>query len=117
MRDVPALPALALAHHSTAGYDHEHKVLIEGTVTEFKWSNPHSWMFIDVPDGKGGIEKWALEAGTPGQLKNIGWTRNKVKAGDKLKVVAIIATDGTRRGEVQSVITADGETLKNRVGY
>lgn len=108
---------LAQAHHSTAQYDHEHKVLVEGTVERFKWTNPHSWMFVKVPDGKGGEDEWALEAGTPVQLMNIGWTKEKIKPGDKVKVIAVIARDGTRRGEIQSVITADGETLKNHIAY
>ncbi|MFT3905270.1 MAG: DUF6152 family protein [Steroidobacteraceae bacterium] len=112
-----AAAGVALAHHSTAQYDHEHKVLVEGTVERFKWTNPHSWMFVKVPDGKGGEEEWALEAGTPVQLMNIGWTKEKIKPGDKVKVVAVIARDGTKRGEIQSVITAAGETLKNKIAY
>jgi hypothetical protein len=107
----------ATAHHSTAIYDHENKVLIEGTVTQFKWTNPHSWLYMKVPDGKGGTEDWAIEAGTVVQLINVGWTREKVKPGDKVKVVAVIARDGSRKGEIHSLITASGETLKNKVAF
>lgn len=109
--------AAAHAHHSTAQYDHDKKVLVSGTVTKFNWTNPHSWVFMDVPDGKGGNDKWALEAGTIVQLLNVGWTRDKVKVGDKIKVVAVIARDGTKRGEIHSIITAKGETLKNKIAY
>ncbi|MFT3907538.1 MAG: DUF6152 family protein [Steroidobacteraceae bacterium] len=111
------LSSVAWSHHSTAAYDRDHKVLVEGTVKDFKWTNPHSWLFMSVPDDKGGIDEWAFECGSVVQLKNIGWTRNKVKAGDKVKIVAIIARDGTRRGEVQTLVTADGEKLQNRIGY
>lgn len=105
------------AHHSTAVYDHENKVLIEGTVTQFKWTNPHSWLYMKVPDGKGGTEDWAIEAGTVVQLINVGWTREKVKPGDKVKVIAVIARDGSRKGEIHSLITASGETLKNKNAF
>ena len=105
------------AHQSTAVYDHENKVLIEGTVTQFKWTNPHSWLYMKVPDGKGGTEDWAIEAGTVVQLINVGCTREKVKPGDKVKVIAVIARDGSRKGEIHSLITASGETLKNKNAF
>ena len=44
----------AWAHHTAAGIDQTKTVTVEGTITQFKWANPHSWMEIDVPDGKGG---------------------------------------------------------------
>jgi hypothetical protein len=114
---LAGLAVPAAAHHSTAIYDHANKVLIEGTVTQFKWTNPHSWLYLKVPDGKGGTEDWAIEAGTVVQLINVGWTRDKVKPGDKVKVIAVIARDGSRKGEVHSLITASGETLKNKIAF
>ena len=114
---VLALSLPGYAHHSSANYDHENKSLVEVTVKQFKWTNPHSWIFMSVPDGKGGTEDWALECGSIAQLMQIGWTRNKVKPGDKIKVVAAIAHDGSNRGEIETLITADGKELKNRVGY
>ncbi|HTP40700.1 MAG TPA: DUF6152 family protein [Steroidobacteraceae bacterium] len=107
----------ASAHHSSAMYDLENKVLIEGTVSQFQWVNPHSWLWLKVPDGNGGMDDYALECGSIAQLMQIGWTREKVKVGDKVKVVGALRKDGVKRGEVFTLITADGETLKNRVGY
>lgn len=107
----------SFAHHSTANYDHVNKALVEGTVEKFKWTNPHSWIFMKVPNDKGGTDDWALECGSIAQLMQIGWTRDKVKTGDKVKIVAAIARDGSNRGEIETLITADGKELKNKVGY
>jgi hypothetical protein len=111
------LGVTASAHHSTASYDRNNKVLIEGTIKKFKWTNPHSWIFLEVPNDKGGSEEWALECGSVAQLKNIGWTRDEVKEGSKVKIVAIIARDGSKRGEVQTLFNEDGKQLKNAIGY
>jgi hypothetical protein len=107
----------ASAHHSTASYDRNNKVLIEGTIKKFKWTNPHSWIFVEVPDDKGGSEEWALECGSIAQLKNIGWTRELVNEGSKVKIIAIIARDGSKRGEVQTLFNQDGKQFKNAIGY
>lgn len=117
-----SLAAMALAapgwtHHSSAMYDTEHKVLIEGTVSQFQWVNPHSWLWLKVPDGKGGEDDYALECGSIAQLLQIGWTREAVKPGDKVKIVGALRKDGVKRGEVFTLITGDGKRLQNRVGY
>jgi hypothetical protein len=105
------------AHHSSSMYDVDHKVLIEGTVSQFKWVNPHSWLWMKVPDGKGGEDDYALECGSIAQLLQIGWTRAAVKPGDKVKIVGALRRDGVKRGEVFTLITSDGKHLQNRVGY
>lgn len=105
------------AHHSTANYDHSTKVLVEGTVTSFQWTNPHSWVFLSVPTDTGDEEEWAIECGSISQLLQNNWTREKVLPGDHVRIVAWIARDGTRRGEMHSLVTDDDETLLNSVRY
>ncbi|MFT3752530.1 MAG: DUF6152 family protein [Paludibacter sp.] len=107
----------SIATTPSASYHRNNKVLIEGTIKKFKWTNPHSWIFIEVPNGKGGADEWALECGSIAQLKNIGWTRELVNEGSKVKIVAIIARDGSKRGEVQTLFNAQGKQFKNAIGY
>ena len=55
----------AWAHHTAAGIDQTKTVTVEGTIKQFKWANPHSWMEIEVPDGKGGLALWNAEMTSP----------------------------------------------------
>ena len=58
----------ALAHHSNSAFDGDKVIVLKGTVTEWKWINPHVWIFLSVDDGKGGKVEWEIEGRTPGQL-------------------------------------------------
>jgi len=72
------------AHHGNSAYDEEHWITISGTVTEFVWSNPHVYVLFDVKDAAGNVVHWAGEMNSPGVLKNAGWNKNTLKAGDQI---------------------------------
>jgi hypothetical protein len=75
------------AHHGTSNYSTTGQTItLTGTVTEFAWSNPHVYVLFDVKDDKGAIVHWAGEMNSPGVLKNAGWTKNTLKAGDQITV-------------------------------
>ncbi len=76
-----------LAHHGTSNYTGvTETITLTGTVTEFSWSNPHVFVLFDVKDEKGNVVHWAGEMNSPGVLKNAGWTKNTLKAGDQIQV-------------------------------
>jgi len=100
-----------LAHHSNAAFDGDKVVVLKGTVTEWKWTNPHVWILLSVDDGKGGKVDWAIEGRTPGQLLRAGWSRSILKAGDVITVDFSPAKDGTRTGLLTRVRLADGTVL------
>ena len=76
-----------LAHHGTSNYTGvTETITLTGTVTEFSWSNPHVFVLFDVKDANGNVVHWAGEMNSPGVLKNAGWTKNTLKAGDQIKV-------------------------------
>lgn len=109
---LAAIPAWA--HHSMAGFDREKTVAINGTVKQFKWANPHSWIEMEVPDGKGGAVTWNVEMTSPAVLIRAGWKSSVLKPGDKVTVMAHPQLNGEPGGIFVSVTTADGRTLTDR---
>ena len=102
------------AHHSSAGIDRTKTVELTGTVRQFGWTNPHSWMEVDVPDQKGGIVTWKVEMTSPAYLVRAGWKSTTVKQGDEVKVTVRPLRDGSPGGLFVSVLLADGRTLTER---
>jgi hypothetical protein len=76
----------ASAHHSHSNYEIAEFKMLEGVVTQVHLINPHSWVYIDVKDGNGAAETWALEATGPRGLERRGIARDWVKVGDLVKV-------------------------------
>jgi hypothetical protein len=91
----------ALAHHGTSNYSTTAQTItVDGTLTEFVWSNPHVYILFDVKDEAGNVIHWAGEMNSPGVLKAAGWNRNTLKAGDQIKVTLRPNKAGTPVGLV-----------------
>ena len=103
--------ASALAHHGNSAFDPDKVVVLTGTVTQWKWTNPHVWIFLSVDDGKGGRTEWEIEGRSPGVLARSGWSRTIFKAGDTITVDFSPARDGSRTGLTTRVTLADGTVL------
>ena len=100
------------AHHSFAAeFDAAKPFKMSGTVTKVEWQNPHTFFYIDVTDEKGKVTNWAMEMGSPNGLTRAGWTRNPMKAGDKVTVEGSLAKDGSPTGNARSVTTSTGQRL------
>ncbi len=100
------------AHHSfSAVFDVNTSVAVSGTVTKVEWMNPHTWIYIDVEDDDGSSKNWAFELGSPNGLMRRGWTRKTIQVGDAISVTGYRARDGSLRGNVNSVVLADGTEL------
>jgi hypothetical protein len=74
------------AHHSFAAFDMSKQETITGVVSRFDWTNPHTFIWVDVPNEKGVVESWAIEGMSPNYLGRRGWSKNSVKPGDKITV-------------------------------
>ena len=109
-----AVAAPAIAHHSAAGIDRTKSVTLVGTVKQFGWQNPHSWMEVDVPNEAGVVTTWKVEMTSPAFLIRAGWKSSTVKAGDKVTVKVFPLKGGDPGGLFQSVTLADGSTLTER---
>lgn len=106
-----AAAAPVFAHHSFAMFDMQKEVTAKGVVKEFQWTNPHSWVQLEIRNDKGETEEWALEALSPNVLSRMGWKRNSLKAGETVTVVYHPARDGSRGGHLVNVTLADGTTI------
>ena len=105
------LTVAAFGHHSAAGIDQTKTVTQEGVVKQFKWANPHSWLEVEVPNSKGGIEVWNLEMQPPSFLVRAGWKSTTVKAGDKIKFSARPFKNGDPGGIFVNITLPDGTLL------
>ena len=97
-----------VAHHSNAAFDGDKVMVLTGTVAQWKWVNPHVWIFLTVDDGNGGKVQWEIEGRTPGQLLRAGWSKSTLKAGETITVDFSPAKDGTHTGLLTRVRRADG---------
>lgn len=104
----------AYAHHSMAGFDRFKTVTLEGTVIRFKWANPHSWIELEVPSGKGGVDVWNIEMTSPGVLIRAGWKSTTLKPGDKVSIAAHPLMTGEPGGIFVSVTLANGQTMTDK---
>ena len=101
----------ALAHHSNSAFDGDKVTVLTGTVTEWKWTNPHVWIILSVDDGNGGRVQWSIEGRTPGQLVRAGWSKSTLKTGETITVDFSPAKDGSRTGLLTRVRRADGSVV------
>ncbi len=103
------------AHHATASFDMTTSSTVKGTVTGFDWTNPHAYIYLDVKDAKGTIEKWSVEMGTIGMLARAGWRRDTVKAGDEITVTGNRAKDSKPFLRLIKLVFADGRELTQSI--
>jgi Family of unknown function (DUF6152) len=106
--------APVLAHHSPAAFDRTKEVKLVGTVKEFRWQNPHTWIEVIVPDEKGKDVVWGVELTSPTYLIRAGWKSNIIKPGDKVTVVVNPVRSGEPSGIFRSLTLADGRVLTER---
>jgi hypothetical protein len=99
------------AHHSFAAFDQTRKVEISGMVQEFQYTNPHSWLMVSVDKQGGGSEVWSIEMLSPSVLSRMGWKKNTLKPGDKVKVTVNPTRDGSLGGNMVSIVRADGSKV------
>jgi len=104
--------APVLAHHSFAMFDTSSTVTLTGVVTTFEWTNPHSYIEVDVPDGRG-TKHWTIELGSTSILMRGGWKFNTLKHGDKVTAVVNPMRNGDPGSLLSKITLPDGRVLGN----
>ena len=99
----------AHAHHSLAAYETSSYRTVTGTVKEFTWSNPHTWLTLVVEDESGEEIDWEFEGGNPGRLQRGGFAENTIASGDHITVSYHRKLDNSIGGFFLAVTKDDGE--------
>src|SRR5690242_10353718 len=104
-------PGMAFAHHGSAGYDSNKLTTLKGTVTEFRFQNPHAQIFLDVKDSSGKVQNWILEAVGIATLSRSGWSKSILKSGDEVTVTGNPSKNGSPSMRLTKVVLASGKEL------
>ena len=108
---IAATPALA--HHSSAMFDMTRTISVKGTVSDWRWINPHAWLVLVANDGGGQATTWNIEFTSPNNLVHQGWKRTTLKPGDQVTISIHPLRDNKSGGTYTSIVLPDGTTLGN----
>jgi Family of unknown function (DUF6152) len=113
---VALFAAPALAHHAFAMFDSSKMLYLTGTVKQFDFINPHTWLHVIIVNDKGDMSTWAFEGGSPSQLVSLGWSKEQLKAGETVEVGFRPLKDGSRGGQLMSVKFSNGQRVCSNRG-
>ena len=113
---VLLLASPAFGHHSGAGVDRTRTVSVKGVVRDFRWTNPHSWIDLEVRSAAGSLDVWSIEMNPPPFLIRAGWRSTTLKPGDEVSVTLNPMRSGEPGGIFVSVTLADGRVFGGRAG-
>jgi Family of unknown function (DUF6152) len=92
-------------------------VTVTATVKEFRWINPHVFLYVTIPNDKGTATEWAFEGRSPTVLRDLGWSRDSLKPGDTVTIDMNPAKNGSRTGIISRIVKADGTILQDTPKY
>ena len=111
------LAVSAQAHHSTAMFDPEVTKTWTGTIKEFQYTNPHSWLIVDVTNEDGSVTTWGFEAEGPTTLLRSGIRKSTLPVGTKITITGNPMKDGRPAAAWSKATLEDGKELNPRNGF
>lgn len=106
-----------LSHHSNRMFDDQRTVTVRGVVREFQYTNPHSWLLVDVTDDDGTVTTWGFEAEGPSTLQRAGIRPGDLHAGMRITITGNPMRDGRPAATWNEATLEDGRTLSPRTGF
>jgi len=111
------LAAPAFAHHSAVMFDDHKEITVTGTIKEFQYTNPHSWLLVDVKNKDGSVTTWGFEAEGPTTLQRAGIKPSEFRAGTKVTMTGRPMKDGTPAATWELAVRGDGKKFNPREGF
>ena len=97
-------------HHAFAAeFDQNKPIKVQGSVTKWELTNPHSWIHIDVKDAEGKVVTWMIEGASPNNLYRLGLTKESLPAGTEITAEGYQAKDGSTRAVGRNITFANGK--------
>jgi hypothetical protein len=107
-----------VAHHSSAMFDDKKEITVTGVVKEFQYTNPHSWMLVDVTGPDGTITTWGFEAEGPSTLQRAGIRKSDLVPGTPVTVTGHPMRDGRPAAAwIKAVRMTDKKEFVPRAGF
>ncbi len=106
----------AQAHHSGAMFDYTTVVEVSGKVKEFQYTNPHSWLLVDVTDADGSVTTWGFEAEGPSTLMRAGIRKADLPPGTEITIRGNPMKDGRSAAAWVDAVVA-GKAINPRNGF
>ena len=112
-----AAASTAWAHHSATMFEQTKTITVEGVVKEFQWTNPHSWLLVDVTDKNGKVTTWGFEAEGPSTLQRAGIRPSEFKAGTRVTMTGRPWMDGRPAAIWGLAVRGEGQKCDPREGF
>ena len=109
--------APVFAHHSAVMFDDQKEITVTGVVKEFQYTNPHSWLLVDVKNKDGTVTTWGFEAEGPSTLTRAGIRKSDLMPGTELTISGHPMRDGRPAASWITAKRADGKDLDPRAGF
>lgn len=103
--------SLASGHHSFAAFITTTEKTVTGTVKQVDWTNPHTWIWVDVANSQGGLDRFGFEGMSPNYLARRGWSKSTLKPGDQVVVTFRPMRDGSNGGMFMNAKLPSGKVL------
>ena len=109
--------ATAVAHHSATMFDDKKTITVEGVVKEFQYTNPHSWLLVDVKNDDGSVTTWGFEAEGPSTLTRAGIRKSDFAPGTAITITGNPMRDGRPAALWVKAKRGDGKYFDPRAGF